>query len=136
MSDKEAHARIKIDQLLIESDWRFQDNESGDANILLEQNVKLTETRRDELGSDFEKTRNGFTDYSLLGESGRVICVIEAKAEHLNPLIGKEQARLRLQAKRPLRYPLKRQPALFVGYLARQSLRHHEVSAPRRDLGL
>lgn len=93
MPEKEAHARIKIDQLLVESGWRFQDDENANANIILEQNVKLTETRRDELGNDFEKTKNGFTDYSLLDKSGRVICVIEAKAEHLNPLVGKEQAR-------------------------------------------
>ncbi len=93
MAEKEAHARIKIDRMLDEAGWRFQDDENGNANIILEQNVKLTETLRDEFGNDFKKTKNGFTDYSLLDESGRVICIIEAKAEHLNPLIGKEQAR-------------------------------------------
>ncbi|HEV2802437.1 MAG TPA: DEAD/DEAH box helicase family protein [Pyrinomonadaceae bacterium] len=45
------------------------------------------------MGNDFEKTTNGYTDYSLLGTDGRVIAVVEAKAEHLNPLVGKEQAR-------------------------------------------
>jgi type I restriction enzyme R subunit len=93
MVEKEAYARIKIDQLLVEADWRFQDSEKGSANILLEQNVKLTETLRDKLGNDFERTKNGFTDYSLVDETGRVICVIEAKREHLNPLVGKEHAR-------------------------------------------
>lgn len=53
MAEKEAHARIKIDRLLVEAGWRFQDDEKGSANILLEQNVKLTETLRDELGNDF-----------------------------------------------------------------------------------
>lgn len=48
---------------------------------------------RDELGNDFEKTKNGLTDFSLLDKKGRIICVIEAEAEHLNPLVGKEQAR-------------------------------------------
>ncbi len=70
MVEKEAHARIKIDQLLIEARWRFQDDENGNANIILEQNVKLTETLGDELGNDFETMKKGFTDYSLLDEMG------------------------------------------------------------------
>ena len=93
MSQKEAHARIKIDRLLVEAGWRFLDDDKGDANVLLEQNVKLTENRRDELGNDFEKTKNGYADYSLLDKDGRVICVVEAKREDLSPLVGKEQAR-------------------------------------------
>lgn len=32
----EAHARIKINKLLEEVDWKFFDNEHGKANILLE----------------------------------------------------------------------------------------------------
>src|SRR5205085_2990796 len=93
MAGNEAKARIKINRLLEEAGWRFFDDETGHANVLLEQNVKITQTLLDELGSDFEKTKNGFTDYSLLGEDGRVVTVVEAKAEHLNPLVGKEQAR-------------------------------------------
>lgn len=93
MEGKEAKARIKINKLLDEAGWRFLDNVNGAANVLLEQNVKITQSLLDELGNDFEKTKNGFTDYSLIGTDGRVIAVVEAKAEHLNPLIGKEQAR-------------------------------------------
>src|SRR5437868_5525996 len=93
MAEKEAKARIKINKLLEEAGWRFFDDDKGNANILLEQNVKLTKSLLDELGNDFEKTKNGFTDYSLIGADGRVIAVVEAKAEHFNPLIGKEQAR-------------------------------------------
>ncbi|MDQ3132394.1 MAG: DEAD/DEAH box helicase family protein [Acidobacteriota bacterium] len=93
MSENEAQARIKINKLLEESDWRFFDNENGQANVLLEQNVKLTKSLIDALGNDFEKTKNGYTDYSLIGSDGRVVCVVEAKAERLHPLVGKEQAR-------------------------------------------
>jgi type I restriction enzyme, R subunit len=93
MSGNEAKARIKINKLLEEAGWRFLDGDGGNANILLEQNVKITQTLMDELGKDFEKTKNGYTDYSLIGNDGRIVAVVEAKAEHLNPLIGKEQAR-------------------------------------------
>ncbi len=93
MNGNEAQARIKINKLLEEAGWRFFDDEKGQANICIEQNVKITNTFLDELGNNFEKTKNGFTDYSLLGSNGNVIAVVEAKAEHLNPLVGKEQAR-------------------------------------------
>ena len=66
MSDKEAHARIKIDQLLIESDWRFQDNESGDANILLEQNVK---TRGGEQSQKSLDESRSIVSYSSAGRT-------------------------------------------------------------------
>ena len=55
MSQKEAFARIKINKLLEESDWRFFDDENGPANIRLEKNVKISKTDIDELGNDFEK---------------------------------------------------------------------------------
>ncbi len=93
MTGNEAQSRIKINKLLEEAGWRFFADETGQANIYIEQNVKITKTFLDELGNDFEKTKNGFTDYSLLGSNGNVIAVVEAKAGHLNPLIGKEQAR-------------------------------------------
>lgn len=93
MAGNEAKARIKINKLLEEAGWRFLDSEQGKANVLLEQNVKVTQSLLDELGNDFEKTKNGYTDYSLIGSDGRIIAVVEAKAEGLNPLIGKEQAR-------------------------------------------
>ncbi|GHT84043.1 hypothetical protein FACS1894137_06600 [Spirochaetia bacterium] len=97
MAAKEAKARIKINKLLEESGWRFFDTPDGApqgrANILLENNVKLTETRCDEFGQDFEKTKNGFIDFLLLDNQGYPFIVLEAKAEDKNPLFGKEQAR-------------------------------------------
>jgi type I restriction enzyme R subunit len=107
MAEKEARARIKINKLLEESGWRFFDtpagkeDDGGKANILLENNVKLsaegaqqlTEFKINELGEDFEKTKNGYIDFLLLDKQGFPFIVLEAKAEDKNPLFGKEQAR-------------------------------------------
>lgn len=93
MSEKEAKARIKINKLLEEAGWRFFDNEAGKANIVLENNVKITKEKMNEFGEDFEKTVNGFIDFLLLDEQGFPYIVLEAKAEDKNPLFGKEQAR-------------------------------------------
>jgi len=93
MSKKEAKARIKINHLLEEAGWRFFDSKGKPANIVLEQNVKITERYIDDLGEDFEKTKNGYTDFTLLDKNGYYIAVLEAKSEDKNPLVGKEQAR-------------------------------------------
>ena len=93
MAEKEAKARIKINKLLEEAGWRFFDNEDGKANILLENNVKLTKDKLNEFGEDFEKIGNGFIDFLLLDSQGFPFIVLEAKAEDKNPLFGKEQAR-------------------------------------------
>ncbi|MBU4300126.1 MAG: DEAD/DEAH box helicase family protein [Nanoarchaeota archaeon] len=93
MRPKEAKARIKINKLLEDSGWRFFDTQSKPANVVLEQNVKITREHFDELGDDFEKTKNGYTDFSLLDEFGFPIGVLEAKSEDKHPLSGKEQAR-------------------------------------------
>jgi len=90
---KEAKARIKINDLLQKSGWRFFEDENGVANISLEPNVKLTKTAIDAFGSDFEKTKNGFIDFLLLDEKGFPYVVLEAKSEDKDPLDGKEQAR-------------------------------------------
>ena len=90
---KEAHARIKINKLLEEAGWRFFDNENGKANIVLENNVKITKQIINDLGENFEKTSNGFVDYLLLDEKGFPLIVLEAKKEEINPLFAKEQAR-------------------------------------------
>jgi len=90
---KEALSRIKINKLLEEAGWRFFDSVEGQANIRLEPNVKLTQKAVDELGNDFEKTKNGYVDYLLLDQKGFPIVVLEAKSEAKNPLDGKEQAR-------------------------------------------
>lgn len=59
MSAKEAKARIKINKLLEEAGWRFFDDASGKANIVLEPNVKLAEqalvNANRELVTRFEK---------------------------------------------------------------------------------
>lgn len=93
MSAKEAQARIKINKLLEESEWRLIDGENGPANVVLENKVKLTHHVSDEMGEDFEKTSNGYADYLLIDDKGFPMIVLEAKSETKNPLIGKEQAR-------------------------------------------
>jgi type I restriction enzyme R subunit len=90
---KEAKARIKINKLLEEAGWRFFDTDKGPANIVLEANVKITKTRLDEFGEDFEKTSRGFIDFLLLDKDKFPIAVLEAKREEKDPLDGKEQAR-------------------------------------------
>lgn len=88
MADKEAKARIKINKLLEEAGWRFFDDKDGRATIKLESSIKL-----DDLGDDFENSKNGFIDFLLVDENQNPIIVLEAKKESLNPLVGKEQAR-------------------------------------------
>ncbi len=90
---KEAKARIKINKLLEEAEWRFFDSKEGKANIVLENKTKLTQTELDEFGENFEKTKNGFIDYLLLDDKGFPFIVLEAKKEEINPLFAKEQAR-------------------------------------------
>jgi type I restriction enzyme, R subunit len=90
---KEAKARIKINNLLQESGWRFFDDENGKANVVLENNVKLTKKAVDAFGNDFEKTSNGFVDFLLLDQKGFPYAVLEAKSEDKDPLDGKEQSR-------------------------------------------
>lgn len=91
--EKEARARIKINKLLEEAGWRFFDDKNGKANIILENNVKITKQLLEDSGENFEKTKNGFIDFLLLDNKGFPLVVLEAKAEGKDPLIGKEQAR-------------------------------------------
>lgn len=90
---KEARARIKINRLLEESGWRFFDDEKGKANIVLENNIKITEKLLNDLGEDFDQTSKGYIDYLLLDQKGFPLIVLEAKKESINPLFAKEQAR-------------------------------------------
>lgn len=85
---KEAKSRIKINKLLEEAGWRFEDSEKGKANILLEPGVKFSK-----LGDDFENETRGFIDFLLLDKDGRALVVVEAKREAIDPLSAKEQAR-------------------------------------------
>lgn len=89
----EAKARIRINDLLARTGWRFFDDENGPANVTLETHVKVKRKALEDLGNDFEKTAHGFIDYLLLDERGFPIAVLEAKSEKFEPLIGKEQAR-------------------------------------------
>lgn len=88
MSNKEAQARIKINKLLEESGWRFEDSKKGKANIRLESGVKFSD-----LGDDFENNKNGYIDFLLLDKDSRPLVVVEAKRESIDPLSAKEQAR-------------------------------------------
>lgn len=90
---KEANARIKINKLLDKAGWRFFDSLEGKANIQLEPGVKLTKTKLDNLGNDFETDAKGYVDYLLLDEDEHPIIVVEAKKESIHPLEAKEQAR-------------------------------------------
>src|SRR6266496_1010184 len=90
---KEAKARIKINNLLQEAGWRFFDDENGKANIVLENNVKITQKLIDAFGEDYEKTQNGYIDFLLLDKNSFPYAVLEAKSEDKSPLDGKEQAR-------------------------------------------
>jgi type I restriction enzyme R subunit len=89
----EAHARIKINQLLEEAGWRFFDDENGSANILLENHVKISQTEVDAWGNDYENVKNGSLDFLLVDSNYKPVCVLEAKKESLHPLVAKEQAR-------------------------------------------
>ena len=90
---KEAAARIKINKLLEAAGWRFFADANGPANIQLEPSVTLKTQDLDALGENFEKAGKGFIDFLLLNEKSFPFIVLEAKAENLSPLVGKEQAR-------------------------------------------
>jgi type I restriction enzyme R subunit len=93
LANKEATARIKINRYLEEAGWRFFDDNNGPANIVLEPNVKISQRDLDALGTDLERTTNGFVDFLLLDPSGKPLIVLEAKSEDKDPRVGKEQAR-------------------------------------------
>ncbi len=93
MPDKEATARIKINNLLVAAGWRFFPEDGAPANIRLEPGVTIKTSDLDALGENFEKTSKGFVDYLLLDTRGFPLVVLEAKSEGKNPLVGKEQAR-------------------------------------------
>ena len=90
---KEAKARIKINELLKKAGWRFFADKNGPENIQLEVNVKNTKKNIDNLGEDFEETKDGYADFILLDKDGFPLVVLEAKKEEKDPLDGKEQAR-------------------------------------------
>ena len=68
----EAFSRVLIDKALEYSDW----------NLLDPRQVQFE-----------SHTSNGRADYLLKDSLGRVLCVLEAKRENLDPYDAKEQAR-------------------------------------------
>lgn len=139
---KEAKARIKINNLLQESNWRFFDDGKGTANIALENNVKLTKNAVDELGNDFDKTKDGFIDFLLLDEKGFPYLVLEAKSEDKDPLNGKEQARRYAQSLN-VRFVIlsngnihyfwdleRGNPQIITVFPTQESLKHFELFKP------
>src|SRR3989339_1075453 len=139
---KEAKARIKINELLQNANWRFFDDEKGKANIVLENNAKITKQAVDEFGNDFEKTQNGFIDFLLLDEKGFPFVVMEAKSEDKDPLDGKEQARRYAQSQNVrfiilsngnLHYfwDLERgNPSVVIAFPTYESLKHSQSFKP------
>jgi type I restriction enzyme R subunit len=91
---KEAQARIRINRLLEQSDWRFFPDKNGPDNIICESRIaKKIYAPSTDFGDDFEKTIHGFVDYLLLNLERKPVAVVEAKRESIDPLDGKEQAR-------------------------------------------
>ena len=70
MASKEASARIKINKLLEEANWRFLDNQKGRTNTQLETGSKVTKQQLDDLEDDFENVTQGYLDYLLIGNDG------------------------------------------------------------------
>lgn len=90
---KEAKARIKINKLLEESKWRFEDSKKGRANIQLEAGVKFNELDENLEDATTSDGRRGAIDFLLLDKDSRPLVVVEAKKESIDPLFAKEQAR-------------------------------------------
>ena len=67
------------------------DDENSQANIELEDNVKITQQRLDEFGENFDK--NGRIDFLLLDPCKKPLVVLETKSKKKHPLSAKEQAR-------------------------------------------
>ncbi len=94
MPKKEAQARIRINRLLEQADWRFFPEGGKPDNIICEhRTTKKVYQPAFDLGSDFDKAPDGFIDYLLLNLERKPVAVVEAKRESINPLDGKEQAR-------------------------------------------
>lgn len=73
----EAHARLMINEQLAAAGWRLLDGAGGSANVHVEYKT-----------GDGDKA--GFADYVLFDSSSFPLAIIEAKAPHKHPLVGKE----------------------------------------------
>ncbi|MCB1190195.1 MAG: type I restriction enzyme HsdR N-terminal domain-containing protein [Leptospiraceae bacterium] len=98
MSGKEAQARVKIDKLLLEANWRLVEERGKKPNVICEHRITKKRYSTDSMGDDFEKAKNGFVDYVFFDNSNKPIGVLEAKRESVNPLEAKEQARTYAQS--------------------------------------
>lgn len=72
MASKEAIAKIKINRLLEKAGWRLFDDENGQANIVLEPNVKITQNALNEPGTDLEKSSNDLRQQPDYADKERV----------------------------------------------------------------
>lgn len=145
MLQKEAKARIKINKLLEDSGWRLVDDSAGRANVVLENNVKISHKVADGMGEDYEKTTNGYVDYLLLDEKGFPMIILEAKSEDKNPLVGKEQARKYARAQNcgyvilsngNLHYFWdieKSNPSIITRFPSQQSLKNYSAYKPQPE---
>lgn len=145
MPAKEAQARIKINKLLEESGWRLIESSEGPANVVLENNVKITHHVADSMGEDYEMTSNGYVDYLLLDEKGFPLIVLEAKSEDKNPLVGKEQARKYARAQNCGYIILsngnihyfwdieKSNPSIITKFPTQQSVKNYSAYKPQPD---
>lgn len=93
MNNKEAQARIKINKLLEQAGWKFEDSVNGKANIKLEANVKFNDLDEDLDDAVTSDGRRGSVDFLLLDKDNRPLVVLEAKKEAIDPLSAKDQAR-------------------------------------------
>jgi type I restriction enzyme, R subunit len=82
----ESSARIKINKLLEQAGWQFEDQAHFKSNIVLEPHLYFDKNKQ-----------RGFADYVLLDNQNQPLVVIEAKRPQKNPLDGKEQARFYAQ---------------------------------------
>ena len=65
MAAKEAKARLKINNLLIDAWWRFFDTKDKTRNIEVESDIKIFD-EWSELWDDFENVKRWFADYLYL----------------------------------------------------------------------
>jgi predicted type IV restriction endonuclease len=97
----EAFSRILIDKALEYSGWNLLDGKQVQFEL---------------------HTSNGRADYLLKDKLGRVLCVLEAKREDLDPYDAKEQARGYAEnLKSAVCHPLQRPRALVLEFRARGS---------------
>ncbi len=92
-NSKEAKARIKINKLLEEAGWRFENSKDGKANIRLEASVKFLDGGDDFENSQTHDGRRGSIDFLLLDKDQKPLVVVEAKKESIDPLSAKDQAK-------------------------------------------